>query len=297
VRYKRAVNNVLRKGIRNVCILYRSYLKSRIPRANFLYCVNGLEVADFKRWNREIKTEKTRIVTFGPPPVPIKPTGNKGVFFLTKFPYDLAKTPGECFESILGSKSVSWNDFKVKFNFKPSTIRELKREFDNKFKNMKCKGCNEDIDEGFIIHRDEKFIVNHALQNKRQNMWPFELGHLVLMPRKRKKKWRGKWHPVDTTTLNNEEWNGILKLLPRILKIMRMVLPKIKKESVEHIYIATFNESEDWHLHIHLVPRYKCERRIGADLLKPRKLAKKDIDEVVRQMRKKTKQELTSLNY
>lgn len=149
-----------------------------------------------------------------------------------------------------------------------------------------CKGCIEDIPAKFRICEYDGFILNHAIQDKSQNMWPYELGHLVLMPRKRKETVMALDHATDTTNLTEPELKGICELLPKILHAMEKILPNIRGDKVERIYLATFNEDEKWHFHIHLVPRYKCEPRRGTALLTPRIVLDEDIDKVVKEMKR-----------
>jgi len=150
-----------------------------------------------------------------------------------------------------------------------------------------CEGCEEKIDDKFRICEYSGFILNHAIQDKSKNRFPYELGHLVLMPRKRKESINGLKHATDTTNLTKSELQGICELLPTILDTMKDVLPSIKGDGIERIYLATFNEDEKWHFHIHLVPRYKCEPRRGTALLTPRVVPDEDIDQVVKEMKRK----------
>ncbi len=150
-----------------------------------------------------------------------------------------------------------------------------------------CKGCSEDIPESFIICRYNGFILNHAIQDKSKKIFPYTLGHLVLMPKKRKMPVDGSYHPVDSSDLTPEEFSIISQLFPEILSAMRKVLPAIKGEPIQRIYIGTFYVEPDWHLHIHLVPRYKWEGVCGPKLLTmERQLSDYSILEVVTEMKR-----------
>lgn len=275
---ERARRNI--RNVKNAEIIKGDFLKDRLPYANVLYSVSTLYPADFRRWAR-LKIKNLRIVTFGPPPIPIKPVASKGVFYLTKFPYELAKNRGEWYRAVIGKGNASWEDVRRKLRpwLKREAIHYLEQDFKREFPD-KCKGCNEEIDERFIILKTDRFIVNHK-------MGFATLGQLVLMPRRRDRKVNGSYHATDPRTLTEDEFNGIIKLLPEIISAMNKVVPAILRRRLERIYVATFNEDTDWHFHIHIVPRYRGMRG-GPKLITRKELPRVDnVLKVVTEMRKR----------
>lgn len=50
-------------------------------------------------------------------------------------------------------------------------------------------------------------------------------------------------------------------------KAMKKVLREVLGREVQKIYLCSFNESEKYPVHFHLVPRYKCGTLKGPSLL------------------------------
>ncbi len=130
-RVKEANNNVDKSGLKNVKIIKGDLVKYRFPDANVLFCVVDLDLKDFKRWNRRKRKKTLRVVTLGPPPIPIKPVATKGVFCLTKFPFELARTSGEWYSSVLGREYAFWKDIVRKFKrgVSDDTLWFMRRQF------------------------------------------------------------------------------------------------------------------------------------------------------------------------
>ena len=74
-------------------------------------------------------------------------------------------------------------------------------------------------------------------------------------------------------------------------------MKEVSGRDVKRIYLCSFNESTDYPVHFHLVPRYECETLRGDDLLFHRAQEKSTIslqerDKIVNAMKK----ELESLS-
>jgi hypothetical protein len=69
----KAKRKVEKRHLFNVDIIKCNFEKIGFPDANVvLFTVVDLPLSDFKIWNRR-RWCNSRIVTFGPPPIPIKP--------------------------------------------------------------------------------------------------------------------------------------------------------------------------------------------------------------------------------
>jgi diadenosine tetraphosphate (Ap4A) HIT family hydrolase len=258
---KEARKMVKDSRVSNVTIIRGDITKKRIRDANVLFCVIDVSLKDFQRWNRTTRNKNLRIVTLGPPPIPIKPIATRGAFCLTRFPYELARTRKEWYYSVLGSEG---NGKDVDRKFGPCLDRKylcaLRRLLKRKLCPIKCKACDEEIKRSLIIYKNQDFILNHSMK-------PATLGHLILMPRRRVKAIRGMYHPIIINDLTPSEFTQLCKMIERTIHAMKSVLPFIRGERIEQIYVATFNESKDWHLHFHLVPRYESEKIWGPRLI------------------------------
>ncbi len=133
---KDAIKNVQKSGLKNVEIIKGDFVHHRFPDADVLYCVTSLNVRDFQRWDKRKRKKNLRIVTLGPPPIPIKPVATKGTFCLTRFPFELAKTSDEWYYDILGKRNGLWKDVVRKFKraLNDESLRSLRRDFKRKFK-------------------------------------------------------------------------------------------------------------------------------------------------------------------
>jgi len=137
IRAKRAARNVSKSGLSNVKIIPKKYQKVRIRGRNIvLFTVNDLSFEDFEKWNRRSDGRNFRIVTYGPPAVPIKPAAKKGSFFLTKFPYSLAKTDAELCYAVTRKRNASLKHVirKLKSVFEPDDLRQYVKDFRRHFR-------------------------------------------------------------------------------------------------------------------------------------------------------------------
>lgn len=133
------------------------------------------------------------------------------------------------------------------------------------FSQKRCKkGCrvrdSNVVPKEYVVFQNDKFFVNHFIDR------PNVLGRLVVQPIR---------HVDSIDDLNPDEVCELFILIQRIMKSMRKVL----KEEVEKVYLCSFNEDPEWHLHFHLIPRYRSEKEKGPDLLRkePRYIPKSRI--------------------
>ena len=141
----------------------------------------------------------------------------------------------------------------------------------------KCKGCNwkEYV---YPRYRVGEFRIsddpeNRSVQINHFTGYPHALGHFVVQP---------SWSVKDVSDLDDPVGRKFLSSLGRIAQHMKIILKDIAP--VERIYIYSFNESDDWHLHFHLVPRYQRENLKGPFLLTQelRALSERDKEETTK---------------
>ena len=100
-----------------------------------------------------------------------------------------------------------------------------------------CKGCEitKHVATDHILESNELSFVNYCND-------PMVVGHIVIQPRR---------HVESLTDLRVDEIADIIRLIWKYNKVLALAMdPKPEK-----IYVCTFNESPDWHLHFHIVPR------------------------------------------
>ena len=133
-RAETARKNIEKQGLTNVVVIKGDFMRHSIRDATVLYCLTDLTLKDFASWSRRTKTRTLRIVTLGPPPVPIKPVATKGSFCLTRFPYECAKTSAEWYDAVMGSSNASWTQFRRKFKkLSPEAMRSLRHDLKRHF--------------------------------------------------------------------------------------------------------------------------------------------------------------------
>jgi diadenosine tetraphosphate (Ap4A) HIT family hydrolase len=113
---------------------------------------------------------------------------------------------------------------------------------------MQCHGR-----EKWIIRKDKDIQINLFFGDD-----PFALGHIVIQPRSR---------VDDISKLTDDHWKIFSKWVPKVSNAMKKVLKEVSGKEVQRIYLCSFNESPDYPVHFHLVPRYECETLKGPDLL------------------------------
>jgi diadenosine tetraphosphate (Ap4A) HIT family hydrolase len=130
--------------------------------------------------------------------------------------------------------------------------------------------------EYFIHNFRGKFLLDHCLQ-------PNVPGHLVLQPIEHVKQ----LHDISVGLSDNDAKEMIL-VVKRVSRLLEEVLIELNCPP-ERIYICSFNESPEWHLHFHIIPRAKQEVILGPNLLagNPRKIAKEEIANVVALLRER----------
>ncbi len=130
----------------------------------------------------------------------------------------------------------------------------------------------------WVIHKDSKVRINLYFGED-----PYAIGHIVIELRSGKH---------DISELGDSEWDILKEWVPKVTKAMRDVLREFVGREVTKLYLCSFNESSEYSVHFHLVPRYECEKLMGPDLLFYRSKAKQTIspsdrDIIAREMRRK----------
>ncbi len=127
----KAEEYVQKSGLPNVGIIKGDIQRIRFTDADVLYCVLELDLHDFRRWSRRKAKRKLRIVTLGPPPIPIKPLARKEPFYLTKFPYSFAKSADEWFLAVLGESQATLKDLdkRLKGKLSSEVLSTYRRDF------------------------------------------------------------------------------------------------------------------------------------------------------------------------
>jgi len=128
-----------------------------------------------------------------------------------------------------------------------------------------------------IIVRDEQVQINLFFGDA-----PYALGHIVIQPVTRKH---------DISELTDKHWKILSEWIPRVSNAMKKVLKEVSGKEVQKVYICSFNESEEYTVHFHVIPRYEYETLMGPDLLFHRVKAKSiispsDRDAIVSKMKK-----------
>lgn len=87
---------------------------------------------------------------------------------------------------------------------------------------------------------------------------PYARGHIVVQP---------KSCASDISELTENEWKILSEWVPKVSNAMKRVLRGVSGKEVQKIYLCSFNESKEYPVHFHLVPRYECETLKGPNLL------------------------------
>lgn len=132
-----------------------------------------------------------------------------------------------------------------------------------------------------IIRKDREVQINLFFGDD-----PYALGHVVVQP---------KTCADDISRLTSAHWKVVLKWIPKVAKAMKKVLKEISGREVSKIYLCSFNESTNYPVHFHLVPRYECETLKGPNLLFDRAKAKlmvspHDADKIVQAIKEELRQ-------
>ena len=104
-----------------------------------------------------------------------------------------------------------------------------------------------------IIVKDENIQINLYFGDD-----PCALGRTVVQPRS---------DSSDISELTDDHWKTLSKWIPRVSKAMKRVLGQISGRKVQKVYLFSFNESKEYPVHFHLVPRYEGETLTGPDFL------------------------------
>jgi diadenosine tetraphosphate (Ap4A) HIT family hydrolase len=111
---------------------------------------------------------------------------------------------------------------------------------------------------------------------------PLAIGHIVVQP-------RNAAH--DISELTGENWRSLSIWIPRVASAMKKVLRKVTDNEIEKIYLCSFNESRDYTVHFHLIPRYRTDKFVGPELLYDRSsnritVSSELAENIVKEMRK-----------
>jgi len=139
--------------------------------------------------------------------------------------------------------------------------------------------CPEE-EEKRIIKKDKDVRINLFLGDD-----PYALGHIVIQP---------KNCEHDISELTENHWRILSEWIPKVAKAMRKVLRDVLGREAQKIYLCSFNESPNYPVHFHLVPRYECETLRGESLLFHRAQAKlmissEERDKIVDALKKELK--------
>ena len=115
-----------------------------------------------------------------------------------------------------------------------------------------CKGCNvsREIEKkpGRIIDLEGDWILNHFTGDG------VFLGWMALQPR---------FHQIKFTGLTDDETKALGKNIQNInIALCEYWSIRFPKDPIEKLYVVCFHESEEYHIHIHLIPRTK---ELGAE--------------------------------
>lgn len=129
----------------------------------------------------------------------------------------------------------------------------------------------------FISDFGRKFLLNHSFH-------PYVVGHLVLQPVKHITQLHEPF--VRSPDKVNISEGDALELILVIRKVSKLLEECLTSQDLppEKIYVCTFNESPDWHLHFHIVPRAKQEVTIGPSLMtySRREITRIEVENVVK---------------
>jgi SAM-dependent methyltransferase len=136
-RARRAKKNVDAKGLQNVQIIKASFEEVKLPPMKnlVLYSTIELELQQFETWKRKAK-RNFRIVTVGPPPIPVKPLARKSPFYLTRFPYSNARTGIEWCNAVVRKRGANFQDVRRRLRgwLDSDALRDYERDFGRCFR-------------------------------------------------------------------------------------------------------------------------------------------------------------------
>lgn len=128
------------------------------------------------------------------------------------------------------------------------------------------------LEDYFIWNFEGKFLLDHCFE-------PCAVGHLVLQPVE---------HFTQLNDMSESDASELILIAQRVFKLLEDCL-KSKNYPPERIYLCSFNESPDWHLHFHIVPRAKQEDIVGPRLManSRREITSEEVKSVVKSLREK----------
>ena len=113
-RFRKAQKNTRR--FESIKILNEDYRYEKtlrkLRRGTIFYCTNGESLGFYHKLQKTLK-HKAYFVTYTPPPYPIKPVKYDGLYYLTKIPFEFAKSQYEWKNKI--AKEGSMDEYKRRF--------------------------------------------------------------------------------------------------------------------------------------------------------------------------------------
>jgi diadenosine tetraphosphate (Ap4A) HIT family hydrolase len=129
----------------------------------------------------------------------------------------------------------------------------------------------------FISDFGRKFLLNHSFH-------PNVVGHLVVQPIEHITQLHEPFaRSPDKTNISESDALELISVIRKVSTLLEECLT-LQDYPTEKIYVCTFNESPDWHLHFHIVPRAKQEVIIGPSLMTygGREITRKEVENVVK---------------
>ncbi|MFX0093729.1 MAG: HIT family protein [Candidatus Hodarchaeota archaeon] len=123
---------------------------------------------------------------------------------------------------------------------------------------MACKLSDEEKNR--VIYKDQQVQINLFLGDT-----PYALGHMVIELLKSED---------DVSKLTDNHWKILSRWISKVSNAMKKVLKEVSAREVQKIYICSFNESPEYKVHFHVIPRYEGETLMGEELLFRRASAK-----------------------
>lgn len=132
----------------------------------------------------------------------------------------------------------------------------------------------------YLMGEMDGFTINHSTQ-------PVVFGHLIVMLKKHPKK--GVQY---LTQIDESEFKKCFKIVYKISNNLPEIIRNITGLKVEKIYLASFNDSDDWHPHIYIVPRTQniIPDRRGQELFdmpRPFLIPIRDLEDLRKQLKEK----------
>jgi hypothetical protein len=123
-RYKRALLNVKKSGLKNIQIIKKSFQKVSLADASIIHCVILLSLTEYRKIENETRPGTTLVLCY-PPMFPIK-SSKRGGYFLVKFPLARVASANEYARIISGRKNAAIEEIQNSFFPSRLDLRSLK---------------------------------------------------------------------------------------------------------------------------------------------------------------------------